>query len=85
MDTELRARRPRFELGGGAVAEGRMPADSVIEYFDPFENVLPRVFACPIALMLHVFGFQRMKEAFDDRIVPAIPTPTHARRQAVTG
>ncbi len=62
-----------------------MPADSVIEYFDPFENVLPGFFASPIALMMHVFRFERVGETFHDRIVPAIPTPTHARRQAVIG
>ncbi len=62
-----------------------MPADSVIEYFDPFENVLPGFFSCPIALMMHVFRFQRMEETFHDRIVPAISAPTHARRQAVIG
>jgi len=62
-----------------------MTTGSIIEHFDPFEHVLPGVFSCPIALMMHVFRFQRMKEAFDDRIVPAVPTPTHARRQAVTG
>ena len=62
-----------------------MPADSVIEYFDPFENVLPGLFAGPIALMMHVFRFQRMEEAFHHGIVPAVPAPTHTRRQAVLG
>jgi hypothetical protein len=62
-----------------------MPADSVIEYFDPVEHVLSRVFACPIALMMPVFRFQRMEDTFHDRSVPAIPTPTPARRQAVIG
>ena len=38
MDTGLRARRHCFELGGGAIAEGRMLADLIIEYFDPFED-----------------------------------------------
>jgi hypothetical protein len=69
----------------GTVYKGRMSADSIIEYFDPFENVLPGFFAGPIALMMHVFCFQRMKEAFHHGIVPAVPTPTHARRQAVFG
>ena len=84
MDTGLRARRHGFELGGGVIAEGRMPAASVIEYFDPFENVLPGFFTCPIALMMHVFRFERMKETFNHGI-PAGPAPTHARRQAVPG
>lgn len=84
MDTGLRACQHRFKLGEGAVAEDPMSADSVIEYFDPFENVMPAFFAGPIALMMHVFRFQRMKEAFDDRIVTAIPASTHAGCQVVT-
>ena len=62
-----------------------MTTGSIIEHFDPFEHVLPGVFSCPIALMMHVFRFQRMEEAFHHGIVPAVPAPTHARRQAVTG
>ena len=62
-----------------------MPADSVIEYLDPFKNVLPGFFAGPIPLMMHVFRFQRMEEAFHDGIVPAVSAPTHARCQAVLG
>ena len=85
MDTGLRARRVGFELGGRVIAEGRMPADSVIEYLDPFKNVLPGFFAGPIPLMMHVFRFQRMEEAFHDGIVPAVSAPTPARCQAVRG
>ena len=62
-----------------------MTADSIIEYVDPFKNVLPRVCSCPLALVMHVFRFQRMKETFDHGIIPAVPAPTHARRQAVSG
>ena len=32
-----------------------------------------------------LFRFQRMKETFHDRIVPAVSPPTHGRRQSVTG
>ena len=35
--------------------------------------------------MMHVFRFQRMEEAFHHGIVPAVPAPTHTRRQAVLG
>lgn len=62
-----------------------MPADSGREYVDPFEHVLPGFFAGPITRMMHVFRVQRMKEAVDDRMVPAVPAPTQAGRQAVTG
>ncbi len=85
MDIELRVHRPRFELSRGTIAKCRMPTDSIIEHFDPFKNILPSRFSCEVAPMLHEFGFQRMEEAFDDRIVPAVSTPTHARRQAVSG
>jgi hypothetical protein len=62
-----------------------MPADSVIEYFDPFKNVLPGFFAGPIPLMRHGFRFQRLEDAFHDGMVPAGSAPTPARRQAVLG
>ena len=81
----LRARRPCFELGVGVIARCQMPTDSIIEHVDSFEHVLPRVFACPIALMMHVFRFQRMKDTFHDRIVPAVSMPTHAHHQFVAG
>ena len=62
-----------------------MPTDSIIEHFDPFKIILPGRFSCAVAPMKHELGFQRMKDAFDDRIVPTVSTPTRARRQAVTG
>ena len=58
-----------------------MLADSGIQDVDPVEHVLPGFFTGPIALRLHVFRFPRMKEPFHDRIVPAVPAPTPARRQ----
>jgi hypothetical protein len=62
-----------------------MTTGSIIEHFDPFKNILPGLFPSAVAPMLHELGFQRMNEAFDHGIVPAVPPPTHARRQAVTG
>ncbi len=85
MDTGLRAPRHRFELGGGAVAKRRMSADSGIQDVDPVEHVLPGFFTGPIPLRLYVFRFPRMKEPFHNRIVPAVPAPTPARRQTVSG
>jgi hypothetical protein len=85
MDTGLRTYRHRFELSGGAIAKYRMTTGSIVEHFDPFKNILPCLFSSEIASMIHELGFQRMKEAFDHGIVPAVPTPTRARRQAVTG
>jgi len=48
---------PWLELGGRTIAEGRMAAVSIVEYLDPFENVLPGFLTGPIALMMHVFRF----------------------------
>ena len=62
-----------------------MSVDSGIQDINPVEHVLPGFFTGPIALRLHVFRFPRMKEPFHDRIVPAVPAPTPARRQIVSG
>jgi hypothetical protein len=54
---------PRIQRGSDSqvsIAEGLG-----IEYFDRFENVLPGFIACPTALMMHVFRFKRMQEAFN--------------------
>ena len=85
MDTGLRPHRPCFELRGGAIAQGRMTTGSIVEHFDPFKIILSSLFSSEVAPMRHELRFQRMKEPFDHGIVPAVPTPTHARRQAVTG
>ena len=85
MDTGLRTHRHRFELSGGTIAKCRMTTGSIVEHFDPFKNILPGLFSSTVASMIHELGFQRMKEAFDHGIVPAVPAATHARRQAVTG
>jgi hypothetical protein len=62
-----------------------MTTGSIVEYFDPFKNILPGLFSCEIAPMVYELGFQRMKEGFDHGIVPTVPAATHARRQAVRG
>ena len=85
MDTGLRARRHLLELGRGAIAEGRMAADSIIEHLDPFKHILRSVLSCSIAPMMHEFRFQRVEETFHHGIAPAVRAPTHARRQTVTG
>jgi hypothetical protein len=58
---------------------------SLIQGFEPFEHALPGFCTSPIALIIHVFRVQRMKETFHERIAPAVLSRTHARRQAVTG
>jgi hypothetical protein len=85
MDTGLRTHRHRFEFNAGAIAQCRMTTGSIVEHFDPFKNILPGLFPSEVAPMIHELRFQRMNEALDHGIVPAVPTPTHARRQAVPG
>lgn len=57
----------------------------VIKHFDPFENILARFFPAEIALMMHKFDFQGVKEAFYDGIVPAVSFATHRTVDAVPG
>jgi len=40
VDTWLRHSRPRFVLGRGVIAEGRVPAPPIIQHLDIFEDVL---------------------------------------------
>src|SRR5688500_729493 len=74
MDTGLSTHRHRFELSGGAIAKCRVTTGSIVEHFDPFKNILPGLFPSNVAPMIHELSFQRMKEAFDHGIVPAVPT-----------
>jgi hypothetical protein len=85
MDTQLRPYRRRFELGGGAIPECRVTAGSIIEHFEPLEDLLRSFCPCRISSMSHELRFQRMEEAFHDRIVPAIRAATHAHRDAMAG
>lgn len=85
MDTQLRPSRHRFELGGGAIPECRVTAGPIIEHFEPLEDLLLRFCPCGISSMRHEFRFERMEEAFHDRIVPTICAATHADRDAMAG
>jgi hypothetical protein len=49
-----------------------MPPGSIVEHFDPFKNILLGLCSRAVAPLVHELSFQRMKEAFDDGIVPAV-------------
>jgi hypothetical protein len=85
MDIQLRLSRHRFELGGGAIPECRVTADSIIEHFEPLKDLLLRFCPCCLSSLKHELRFERMEEAFHDRIVPAIRAATHAHRDAMAG
>jgi hypothetical protein len=72
MDTQLRPSRHRFELGGGAIPVCRVTAGSIIEHFEPLKDLLLRFCPCCLSSLKHELRFERMEEAFHDRIVPAI-------------
>ncbi len=85
MDTQLRPSRHRFELGGGAIPVCRVTAGSIIEHFEPLKDLLLRFCPCCLSSLKHELRFERMEEAFHDRIVPAIRAATHAHRDAMAG
>ena len=58
MDTQLSHRRPRFVLGRGVIAKGRMPALPIIEHLNVLEEVLRRVFTGGIVPMVHELAFE---------------------------
>jgi hypothetical protein len=85
MDTQLRPSRHRFELGRGTIAECGVTAGPIIEHFEPLEDILLCFSPCQISSMRHQLRFQRMKEALDDGIIPAVPAATHAHRDTMAG
>ena len=85
MDTRLRDCGPRFVLGGGVIAEGRVPTRPIVEHLDVFEDVLFRFRSCGIVPMVHEFPLQCSEEALDTGVVPAIAGAAHAGRDAIRG
>jgi hypothetical protein len=65
MDTGLRLRCGRLELGGRAVPECRVPAGAIVEHVDPFKDV-PFDFSSPFVRPAHtvegmIFSLQRKR------------------------
>ena len=83
MDTGLRHRRPRFELGWGVIAEGRVTASPIIEHLNVLEDILSRGVTCFVVPMVHELALECPEEAFDTGVVPTVAFTTHARGDAV--
>ena len=85
MDTRLRHGRPRLELSRGIVAECGVTAQPIVEHLDVLEDVLFRVFARAVLLMVDQLALERAEETFDVGVVPAVPSARHAHHDAVGG
>ncbi len=85
MDTWLRDCRPRFILGRGVIAEGRVPSLPIIEHLNVFEDVLFGFVSRGVAPMIDQLTLQRPEETFDARVVPAIAFAAHAGAEAIGG
>lgn len=85
MDTRLRDCSPRFVLGRGVIAEGRVSTRPIVEHLDVFEDVLFRFHSYGIVPMVHEFPLQCSEEALDTGVVSAIAGAAHAGRDAIHG
>ena len=83
MDTGLSNRRPRFVLGRGVIAKGRVAALPIIEHLDIFDDVLCRVFTGRVVPMVHELARECAEKTFNTGIVPAVTFTAHARGDAV--
>ena len=83
MDTWLSHCRPRFILGWGVIADGRVPALPIIEHLDVSKDILRRLFTGRIPPMIHQLPLEGPEEAFDARVIPAVAFAAHAGNEAV--
>ncbi len=67
------------------IAEGGVPALSIIEYLNVLKDIPYRVVTGGIVSMVHKLALQPPKEAFNAGVVPTITCATHAGRAAVGG
>src|SRR5439155_10960078 len=63
---------------GTAVAEEGMPPPLVVEPLDVVEHIPPRLGPRAIGAMVDQLGLERLEEALDHRVVPAVAPPAHA-------
>jgi hypothetical protein len=78
VDTGLGHGCPRFELGGGVIAEGRVTASPIIEHLNVLEDILSRGFPRFVVPVVHELALECPEEAFDTSIVPAVAGAAHA-------
>jgi len=55
----------------------------VVEHFNVIEDIRPGQIPGFIYAFSDPFFFQRTEERFGHRIIPAVATPAHARRQVI--
>lgn len=60
-----------------------MAPGPVVEHFNVIEDIGPGQIPGFIDTFSDPFFFQRTEERFDHRIIPAVATPAHARRQVI--
>src|SRR5438093_8785718 len=72
-------------LRGTAVAEEGMPPPLVVEPLDVVEHISLRLGPRAIGAMVHQLGLERLEEALDHRVVPAVAPPAHAGPDPVAG
>src|SRR5439155_5438018 len=68
----------RLVLRGTAVAEEGMPPPLVVEPLDVVEHIPLRLGPRAIGAMVDQLGLERLEEALDHRVVPAVAPPAHA-------
>jgi len=74
-----------LESTGAQVAEGRMPALTVVEQLDVFEHRAAGLGGCGPTSLVGQFKFARGEEAFRHRVVPAVATAAHAAQDSMSG
>src|ERR1039457_5326849 len=72
-----------FKFHRAEIAERRMAPTAVIEQFEVFENGGARLGAGPPLNLVDEVDLQACKEAFGDRVVPAIAAAAHAAANPV--
>src|SRR2546425_12590139 len=85
VDTRLRHRGPRFELGRGIVAERGVTTQPIIEHLDILKDVLCCFLTRAVSAMVDEFAFECPEEAFDTGVVPTVPPSRHADSNAMLG
>ena len=60
-----------------------MTPGPVVEHFNVIEDIRPDQIPGFIYAFSDPFFFQRTEERFGHRIIPAVATPAHARRQVI--
>ena len=72
-----------FILRWREIAKRRVKSLPVVKDLDPIEDLSSSLLASSEVLVVNELGFERAKEAFHDRVVPAVAFSAHAGGNAV--